>query len=270
MKQLLLLHEKKKNQVDLEDFEVAVDRVIAGVETGTILSEEEKKLIAYHEAGHAVIGWFLEYADPILKVTIIPRGKGSLGFAQSLPNEIMLYHKDKMLDIICTALGGRAAEQVFFKRVSTGASDDLEKVSNIARKQVATFGMNQKLSNVDYDDNPNQFLKPFSDRTAQVIDEEIEKIIATAYERTLRLVETYKDKVVVLAEKLLEVETVSHDTIVEILGPRPFTPENYKQVIKHMNTAKDLQQETEKNQDKEEENQPKTDEDTESTQQKKL
>jgi len=228
-----------KDKVDLDDFEAAVDRVLAGIESNTVLSKEERKLVAYHEAGHAVVGWFLEYADPLLKVTIVPRGKGALGFAQYLPNEVMLRHKQQLVDSMCTALGGRAAEQVFFGRVSTGAANDLQQVSRLARAQIASFGMSDRLGNVNYETDPNQFQKPFSERTAQIIDEEVEAAIAVCYKRTLDLVNDHKDKVKALGEKLLEKETVNHDVIVEVLGPRPFTSENYLQVISHMASAKD-------------------------------
>ena len=157
-----------KDHIDLKDFEAAVDRVIGGIEKkNSVMTPKEKRIVAYHEAGHAVAGWFLEHANPLLKVTIVPRGSGALGFAQYLPQELSLYNTHQLEDMMCVALGGRAAEKVFFDVVSTGASDDLKKVSGIAYAQITTYGMNSAIGNVSFQGGEeNQFYKPYSDHTA--------------------------------------------------------------------------------------------------------
>jgi len=225
-----------KDSVELVDFEKACDRIIGGLEKqGSILTKLERKLVAYHEAGHAVAGWFLEHADPLLKVTIVPRGSGALGFAQYLPKEVALYQQEQLLDMMCMALGGRAAEQVFFGRISTGASDDLKKVTSIASNQVSVFGMSRRLGNVSYQNDDQSFTKPFSEQTAQIIDEEVRKIIDTAYERVLALIEEKRELVHTLAEKLLELETINHDILVQVMGPRPFADDAYKTYLANAN-----------------------------------
>eukprot|EP00462_Mataza_sp_D1_P019618 CAMPEP_0175136846 /NCGR_PEP_ID=MMETSP0087-20121206/9496_1 /TAXON_ID=136419 /ORGANISM="Unknown Unknown, Strain D1" /LENGTH=806 /DNA_ID=CAMNT_0016419635 /DNA_START=173 /DNA_END=2593 /DNA_ORIENTATION=+ len=236
----LIAARNNKDQVELVDFEAANDRVIGGLEKkGQILSPEERKLVAYHEAGHAVVGWMLEFADPLLKVTIVPRGKGALGFAQYLPRELSLYQTEQLIDMICTALGGRAAEEVFFGRVSTGASDDLMRVSRIATGLVSHYGMNERLGHVNFSPDPNQqeFTKPYSEATARAIDEEVAKTVKECYERTISLIEQHKSKVEALALKLLEVETVNHDIIVSILGDRPHSTDAYRLFIEHSKLA---------------------------------
>jgi len=218
-----------KESVELSDFELASDRVLGGLEKKNgLMSLEEKTLVAHHEAGHAVAAWFLEHADPLLKVTIVPRTSGALGFAQYLPKELSLYHQGQLSDMMAMALGGRAAEQIFFGRVSTGASDDLQKVTRIAQAQVTTYGMSEKLGQVSYaDDKSSQFTKPFSEATAQAIDEEVRALIATTYARTLALLEKHRAQVAALAGKLIEIENVNHDILLEILGPRPFASDAY-------------------------------------------
>lgn len=230
----LIAARQEKDAVSLIDFEKAVDRVIGGLERpNAVMSPEEKKLVAYHEAGHAVVGWFLEHADPLLKVTIVPRGSGALGFAQYLPKELSLYQTEQLIDRICMTLGGRAAEQVFFGKISTGAADDLKKVTKIAYAQVAIYGMNERLGNLSYqqDEGDSQFQKPYSEATAQLIDEEVGKLVQEAYDRTITMVENYKEQVEALAQKLLKDETVNHDGIVEVLGDRPFTSQAYSQYV---------------------------------------
>lgn len=149
------------------DFEAATDRVIGGLESSKIMSPEEKKVVAYHEAGHAIAGWFLEFADPLLKVTIVPRGGGALGFAQYLPKELFLRTKDQILDIVCMALAGRAAEQVNFGRVTNGAADDLKRVTQIVYQMVQVFGMNNKIGQVSFPQESQERL--YSESTAEVI-----------------------------------------------------------------------------------------------------
>merc|ERR1711920_480879 len=173
------------------------------------MTPEEKKTVAYHEAGHAVAGWMLEHADPLLKVTIVPRGKGSLGYAQYLPKEVALHSKEALMDIMCMTLGGRASEEVNFGRITTGASDDLRKVTNIAYAMVQIYGMNNKVGNLSFppDDQGPGAPKPYSDSTAELMDEEARKIVDFAYERTKNLLIENKEKLAKLAEELLEEKT---------------------------------------------------------------
>lgn len=206
-------------------FEQAIERVIAGMEKKTqVLQPEEKKTVAYHEAGHAIAGWYLEHADPILKVSIIPRGKG-LGYAQYLPREQYLYSKEQLLDRMCMTLGGRVAEEIFFGKITTGAQDDLKKVTQNAYAQVVHYGMNKRVGYLSFD-MPQQgdmvFDKPYSEQTAQVIDEEVRKIIEDAYQRTLDLLTKYKNDVEKVAKLLLEKEKLDKDDMITLLGPRPF------------------------------------------------
>ncbi len=165
----ILAAREDKDSVGLIEFEKATERVIGGLEKKTVITEEEKRTVAYHEAGHAVAGWFLKHSNPLLKVTIIPRSKGSLGFAQYLPEELMLYKKEALLDMIKTALGGRIAEEIFFKSVTTGAADDLKKVTQIATGIVTNYGMNDKLGLVNYQSEEG-YQKPYSEATGAVID----------------------------------------------------------------------------------------------------
>merc|ERR1719481_1546516 len=209
----------------LKHFEAAIERVVAGMEKKTnVLGPEEKKTVAYHEAGHAVCGWFLEHADPLLKVSIIPRGKG-LGYAQYLPKEQYLYTKEQLLDRMCMTLGGRAAEQIFFERITTGAQDDLQKVTKSAYAQITQYGMNDTVGNVSFDQpQPGEmvFDKPFSESTAQLVDEEAKKMISGAMLRTMNLLTEKKDLVEKVALRLLDKEVLSKDDMVDLLGPRPF------------------------------------------------
>jgi len=206
-------------------FEAAIERVIAGLEKKTqVLQPEEKKTVAYHEAGHAVTGWYCRYADPLLKVSIIPRGKG-LGYAQYLPAERYLMSTEQLMDQMCMTLGGRASEMIFFDRITTGAQDDLQKVTKSAYAQITQWGMNSRVGNVSFEKpQPGEFAmdKPYSEATAQMIDEEAQKCIKTAMERTLALLTEHKEDVIKVAEKLLEKEVLNRDDMLELLGPRPF------------------------------------------------
>jgi cell division protease FtsH len=202
--------------------------VIGGLEKkNKIISPNEKEVIAYHEAGHAVCGWFLEHAYPLLKVTIVPRGTAALGYAQYTPKEQYLYTIEQLTDQMCMTLGGRAAEQIFFSKISTGASNDLQQISKMAYSMVTTYGMNDKIGNVSFYDpsQENTFQKPFSEETGKIIDEEVRKMIAEAYQRTLQLLTERKEEVEKLAKALLDKEVLHKSDVEELIGKRPFETE---------------------------------------------
>eukprot|EP00730_Choanoeca_flexa_P016057 TRINITY_DN7509_c0_g1_i1.p1 TRINITY_DN7509_c0_g1~~TRINITY_DN7509_c0_g1_i1.p1 ORF type:complete len:760 (+),score=254.58 TRINITY_DN7509_c0_g1_i1:185-2464(+) len=213
-------------EVNLDHFEQAIERVIAGLEKKTrVLSLEEKRTVAYHEAGHAVCGWYLEHADPLLKVSIIPRGSAALGYAQYLPQEKFLFSTQQLLDRMCMMLGGRVAEELVFERITTGAQDDLQKVTRLAYSQIAVYGMNNKVGNLSFkmpDDNEPSFDKPYSEATAQMIDEEARNLVQSAYQRTLDLLTEKRESVEKVAQLLLEKEVISRADMASLLGDRPF------------------------------------------------
>ena len=221
----LIAARKGKTSVEMIDFQDAIDRVIGGLEKkNKIIAPHEKEIIAYHEAGHAVCGWFLEHAYPLLKVTIVPRGTAALGYAQYTPTEQYLYNTDQLNDQICMTLGGRAAEQVFFGKISTGAANDLQQITRIAYSMVTAYGMNKQVGNVSYYDptQENTFTKPYSEETGRLIDEEVRSIIDAAYQRTLQLLEEKKSEVEILAKELLSKEVLHKSDVEHLIGKRPF------------------------------------------------
>jgi cell division protease FtsH len=221
----LIAARKGKSGVEMKDFQDAIDRVIGGLEKkNKIISKDEKEVIAYHEAGHAICGWFLEHAYPLLKVTIVPRGTAALGYAQYTPKEQYLYTIEQLTDQMCMTLGGRAAEQIFFGKISTGASNDLQQITRMAYSMVTTYGMNEKIGNVSFYDpsQENAFQKPFSEETGKIIDEEVRKMIDAAYHRTLALLQERKAEVEKLAQALLTREVLHKSDVEELIGNRPF------------------------------------------------
>ena len=222
----LVAARKNKKSVGKQDFLDAVDRIVGGLEKkNKIITPEEKKTIAFHEAGHAMVSWLLEYAAPLVKVTIVPRGQ-SLGAAWYLPEERMIVRTEQMLDEMCATLGGRAAEKVIFDKISTGALSDLEKVTRQAKAMVTVYGLNEEIGNITYYDSSGQsdysFSKPYSEETAQKIDKEISKIVEKQYERACDLINKNQDKLTALANRLLEKEVIFKDDLESILGERPF------------------------------------------------
>jgi cell division protease FtsH len=224
----LIAARKKKSSVQKQDFLDAVDRIIGGLEKkNKIITKGEKKTIAYHEAGHATVSWMLEHANPLVKVTIVPRGR-SLGAAWYLPEERSLTTTEQILDEMCAALGGRAAESIIFNKISTGALSDLEKVTKQAMAMVTIYGLDEKIGNVSYYDSQNQgygFTKPYSEETAKIIDQEIKKIIDSQYKRAQAILKKHEDKLHQLANKLLETEVIFKEDLEVIFGKRPFEKE---------------------------------------------
>ncbi len=221
----LIAARKNKEAVDMSDFQDAIDRVIGGLEKkNKLILPEEKEIIAYHEAGHAICGWYLEHAYPLLKVTIVPRGTAALGYAQYTPKEQYLYNTDQLMDQICMTLGGRASEEIFFGKISTGASNDLQQISKIAYSMVTVYGMNDKLGNISYYDpsQENYFTKPYSEETGKLIDEEVRKLIEDAYVRTIKLLTEKKGDVEKLAKELLKKEVLFQSDVEALIGKRPF------------------------------------------------
>lgn len=228
----LIAARKNKKAIDQQDFLDAVDRIIGGLEKkNKIITQDEKKVIAYHEAGHATVSWMLEHAAPLVKVTIVPRGR-SLGAAWYLPEERQITNTDQILDEMCAALGGRAAEEIVFGKISTGALSDLEKVTKQARAMVTIYGLNDKLGNITYYDSQNNddygFSKPYSEKTAQVIDEEISKIIEAQYIRAKELLTKHKEKLSSLADLLLDKEVIFKENLEDIFGKRPWKNQEEK------------------------------------------
>jgi cell division protease FtsH len=231
----LIAARNEKKFVDKQDFLDAVDRIVGGLEKkNKIITPDEKKAIAYHEAGHATVSWMLEHAAPLVKVTIVPRGQ-SLGAAWYLPEERLIVRPNQMLDEMCAALGGRAAEKVIFNEISTGALSDLEKVTKQARAMVTIYGLNENVGNLTYYESGGQseygFTKPYSEKTAELIDKEISNLIETQYQRAIALLEKHKDKLTELADVLLDKEVIFKDNLQKIFGNRPFETNEEEKVI---------------------------------------
>jgi AFG3 family protein len=223
----LIAARRDKKFITNQDFTDAIDRVIGGLEKkNKIISPSEKRIVAYHEAGHAISGWFLEHCDPLVKVSIVPRGVAALGYAQYLPKEQFLYNTEQLIDEMCMALGGRAAEELVFGKISTGALSDLERITKMAYSIVTMYGMNAKLGNVSFYDSKGQneygFSKPYSEATSQMIDEEVRTIIDQAYTRTKELLTERRHELEVIAKELLEKEVLLQDDLERLVGKRPF------------------------------------------------
>ena len=221
----LIAARHNKEAVDMKDFQDAIDRVIGGLEKkNTLITPEEKRVVAYHEAGHAIAGWFLEHTDPLVKVSIVPRGVAALGYAQYLPNERFLVAKDELFDDMVLSMGGRVAEDIVFGKITTGALSDLERITRLAYGMVKIYGMNDKIGNISFYDphGENQFNKPYSDTTAELIDAEVRNLVDSVYKRTTDLINEHRDGLENVAKKLLEKEVLFQSDLEEILGKRPF------------------------------------------------
>ncbi|XP_073104610.1 ATP-dependent zinc metalloprotease FTSH 8, mitochondrial-like [Elaeis guineensis] len=229
----LIAARSEETHVTMQHFEAAIDRIIGGLEKkNKAISKLERRTVAYHESGHAVAGWFLEHAEPLLKVTIVPRGTAALGFAQYVPNENLLMTKEQLFDMTCRTLGGRASEEVLLGKISTGAQDDLEKVTKMTYAQVAVYGFSDKVGLLSFPQRDDTFemTKPYSSKTAAIIDSEVREWVTKAYQRTVELIKEHKDQVIQIAELLLEKEVLHQDDLVRVLGERPFKssePTNY-------------------------------------------
>jgi AFG3 family protein len=232
----LIAARKGKDNVEMEDFQDAVDRVIGGLEKkNKIISPDEKKIIAYHEAGHAICGWYLEHAYPLLKVTIVPRGVAALGYAQYTAKEQYLYNTDQLFEQICMTLGGRASEELNFGKISTGAQNDLQQITRIAYSMVTVYGMNDKVGKVSFYDpaQENSFTKPYSEETSKLIDEEARKLIDKAYEYTKELLLSKTKEVKILAEALLQREVLFQSDVEALIGKRPYEEKRLLDVTEH-------------------------------------
>ncbi|MEZ5041449.1 MAG: ATP-dependent zinc metalloprotease FtsH [Saprospiraceae bacterium] len=219
----LIAARRNKKAVDMDDFNYALDKMIGGLEKKTkLISPDEKKIIAYHEAGHAVCGWFLEHASPLVKVTIVPRGIGTLGYAQYLPKEEYITRTEQLLDRMCMTFGGRAAEKLIFNKVSTGAQNDLDQVTKMAYSMITIFGMNDKVGQISFHSlSQDQFQRPYSDETATLIDDEVRKLVESQYQRAQELLKKHKDELEILAEQLLEKEVLLKSDVERLIGARP-------------------------------------------------
>ncbi|CAG5130910.1 unnamed protein product, partial [Candidula unifasciata] len=239
----------KKKVVEREDFEYAVERVIAGAEKKTsLLSPSEKKVVAYHESGHALVGWLLKYTDALLRISIVPRTNSALGFAQYLPSDQKLYSQEELFERMCMALGGRAAENLIFNHVSTGAQDDLQRVTKMAYDQIRSFGMNSRIGHLSFpQDDEQQGVKPYSQRLASLIDEEARMLVAKAFLHTQSVLQQNKDKLQKLATTLLEKEVLNYDDIEKLIGPPPhgkkhiIEPHGWEGIMPEPNVEKNKQ-----------------------------
>lgn len=221
-------------------FEQAIERVVGGLEKKTlVLNPEEKRVVAYHEAGHAICGWYFKYADPLLKVSIVPRGQGALGYAQYLPaGDTYLMNTKQLMDRMAMTLGGRISEELHFETVTSGASDDFNKVTRMATAMVTKWGMSKKLGPLHFEDDDNKFNKPFAESTAQTIDSEVRRIVDEAYVQCKELLTAKKTEIGIVAEELLAKEVLGRDDMVRLLGKRPF--DENKDFVKYFNNAPPL------------------------------
>jgi cell division protease FtsH len=223
----LIAARRSKTKVDLDDFNYALDRVIGGLEKkNKLISPEEKKIIAFHEAGHAICGWFLEHASPLVKVTIVPRGIGTLGYAQYLPKEEYITRTEQLLDRMCMTFGGRAAEEIVFGKVSTGAQSDLDQVTKMAYSMVAVFGMSEQVGQVSFYGMQNEsFMRPYSEETASLIDQEVRNLVNSQFERAKVLLSEKRNELETIAARLLKNEVLLKSDVEQLIGPRPFVEE---------------------------------------------
>jgi AFG3 family protein len=241
----LLAARRGKPSIEMKDFYDAVDREIGGLEKkNKLISPEEKEIVAYHEAGHAVAGWFLEHANPLVKVSIVPRGIAALGYAQYLPKDQYLYRTEQLFDEMCMTLGGRAAEDVVFGKISTGALSDLERITKSAYGMISIYGMNDRIGNVSFYDSKGQgemsFTKPYSEDTAKIIDEEVKKLIDSAYVRTRELLLQNRESLEKVAQQLLKKEILYQSDLVELIGKRPFEKlTNYQEFMDKIDTPEE-------------------------------
>jgi len=239
----LIAARRDKKEVEMQDFQDAIDRVIGGLEKkNKIISPEEKKIVAYHEAGHAVAGWFLEHADPLVKVSIVPRGVAALGYAQYLPKEQFLYQTEQLIDEMCMTFGGRAAEELIFGKISTGALSDLERITKMAYSMVTIYGMNKEIGNMSFYDSKQseyQFNKPYSEATSERIDKEVKKIIEDAFNRTKDLLSKHRQHLETIAKELLEKEILFQSDLERLIGKRPFAQQTTYQKFTNGSAASD-------------------------------
>jgi len=232
----LIAARRDRESVTMQDFQDAMDRVIGGLEKkNKLISPEEKQIVAYHEAGHAVAGWYLEHADPLVKVTIVPRGVAALGYAQYLPREQYLYRAEQLFDEMCMTLGGRAAEDVVFGKVSTGALSDLERVTKVAYSMVTMYGMNDKIGNISFYDSKQSdyaFTKPYSENTAEKIDHEVRLLVDKAYQHVVGMLRDKREQLETIAQELLEKEVLFQSDLEKLIGKRPYEKEtNYQAYV---------------------------------------
>lgn len=241
----LIAARKDKKEVDMQDFQDAIDRVIGGLEKkNKLISPEEKKIVAYHEAGHAVAGWFLEHADPLVKVSIVPRGVAALGYAQYLPKEQFLYQTDQLIDEMCMAFGGRVAEDIVFNKISTGALSDLERITKMAYSIVTIYGMNKEIGNISFYDSKQSeynFQKPYSDSTAEKIDREVKALIDFCYQRTKKLLNDHRDQLEIISKELLEKEILFQSDLERLIGKRPFNTQTTYERFTNQNGQKNAE-----------------------------